>query len=1012
MFKEETLENITMEILKELEYECINGYEMERTDYSKVILEEDLRNAIYKINDNVTDEQVTEVVRQIKNLEHNNTILNNKQFTKYLLEGCQVPINENGETRYKTIKIVDFNNISNNTFKAINQYTIIEHSEKRPDIIIFINGLPLVVVELKSTVREEVNLEDGYHQLKGYQEVHIPTLFYYNQFMVVSDGVQARAGTITISWSRFSEWKKIEADDEVTENMPTHKTLFYGMLRKDRLLDIINNFVLWSEDSKILSAYHQYFGVKKAITSTEVAIDNRAGKAGILWHTQGSGKSFLMVFYAGNMIKVLKNPSIVVVTDRNDLDNQLFTTFAKCSEYLKQSPVQIESREDLQDKLDNRISGGIFFTTLQKFEEETGLFSKRDDILVLVDEAHRSHYGIDATIKFDKEKMKAYKKYGTAKYLHEAFPNATYIGFTGTPVETKDKSTSNVFGQVIDTYDMTQAIMDGATVPIMYEARMARVGLNQKLLDEIDDYYNMLETEEGVEDYKIAESKKEMAKMEQIIEDPDRLEMIVKDIINHYEDIQTSVANKAMVVAYSRKSAYTMYKKFLELRPDWENKVHMVITANNKDDEEMQKAIGSKKDKKQLEVDFKDMNSEFKIAIVVDMWLTGFDVPGLGTMYVDKPMKAHNLMQAIARVNRVYKDKQGGLIVDYIGLKRWLLNALKTYTKRDQGKIVDNSELVKVLMDKVELIRDLFNGFYYGHFATTTDSDKYEIIMAGANWMLKTEEIRKAFMRYSYDVKSLYSLCTGELSQEIKDEILFFISVRSFISKLSGDKIDVKEINDNVAKMLERAIQDDEVLQIGEVHNSNRLVILSDEILNKLAKMQKKNIAVEVLNRALKEYVELVGKENVVLMEKFSTKFQKIVASYNERTSVEDIEKIIQEMINLKNEIESELKAGNEYNLSTEEKAFFDALGDDPEVKELMKDETLVQIAKELVETVNENMTIDWDIRKDARARMRIEIKKLLIKYNYPPNRSEKAVQTVIRQAELKCHTLIGKQCI
>ena len=1007
MFNEETLENITMEILKELEYECINGYEMERTDYSKVILEDDLINAIYKINSNVTDEQVTEVVRQIKNLEHNNTVLNNKQFTKYLLEGCQVPINENGETRYKTIKIVDFDNISNNTFKAINQYTIIEHSEKRPDIIILINGLPLVVVELKSTVREDVKLIDGYNQLKGYQEVHIPTLFYYNQFMIVSDGVQARAGTITSPWSRFSEWKKIEADDEVTENMPTHKTLFYGMLRKDRLLDIISNYILWSEDSKILSAYHQYFGVKKAITSTEVAIDNRTGKAGILWHTQGSGKSFSMVFYTGNMIKVLKNPSIVVVTDRNDLDNQLFTTFAKCSDYLKQSPVQIESREDLQDKLENRVSGGIFFTTLQKFEEETGLFSKRDDILVLVDEAHRSHYGIDATIKFDKEKMKAYKKYGTAKYLHEAFPNATYIGFTGTPVETKDKSTSNVFGPVIDTYDMTQAIMDGATVPIMYEARMARVGLNQKLLDEIDDYYNMLETEEGVEDYKIAESKKEMAKMEQIIEDPDRLEMIVKDIINHYEDIQTSVANKAMVVAYSRKSAYTMYKKFLELRPDWENKVHMVITANNKDDEEMQKAIGSKKDKKQLEIDFKDMDSEFKIAIVVDMWLTGFDVPGLGTMYVDKPMKAHNLMQAIARVNRVYKDKQGGLIVDYIGLKRWLLDALKTYTKRDQGKIVDNSELVKVLMDKVELIRDLFNGFYYGHFATTTDSDKYEIIMAGANWMLKTEEIRKAFMRYSYDVKSLYSLCTGELSQEIKDEILFFISVRSFISKLSGDKIDVKEINDNVAKMLERAIQDDEMLQIGEVNNSNRLAILSDEILNKLAKMQKKNIAVEVLNRALKEYVEQVGKENVVLMEKFSTKFQKIVASYNERTSVEDIEKIIQEMINLKKEIDKEMKAGNEYNLSTEEKAFFDALGDDPEVKELMKDETLVQIAKELVETVNKNMTIDWDIRKDARARMRIEIKKLLIKYNYPPNKSEKAVQTVIRQAELKCKGMI-----
>ena len=389
----------------------------------------------------------------------------------------------------------------------------------------------------------------------------------------------------------IAAWKKVEADDEVTENMPTHKTLFYGMLRKDRLLDIINNYILWSDDSKILSAYHQYFGVKKAIKSTETAIENKTGKAGILWHTQGSGKSFSMVFYTGNMIKKLGNPSIVVVTDRNDLDNQLYETFSKCSNYLKQEPVQIENREDLNEKLDNRKSGGIFFTTLQKFEEETGLFSNRDDILVLVDEAHRSHYGIDATIKFDKEKMKAYKKYGTAKYLHEAFPNATYIGFTGTPVETKDKSTSNVFGDVIDTYDMTQAIMDGATVPIMYEARMARVGLNQKILDEIDDYYNYLEREEDVEEYKINESKKEMAKMSQIIEDPDRLQMIVEDIIKQYEQIETSVANKAMVVAYSRNSAYTMYKNFLELKPNWKNKVHMVITSNIKYDEEMQIAI-------------------------------------------------------------------------------------------------------------------------------------------------------------------------------------------------------------------------------------------------------------------------------------------------------------------------------------------------------------------------------------------------------------------------------------
>lgn len=1007
MFDEETLEKVTIEMLRNLGYECINGYEMERTDFSKVLLEEDIVQAIEKINKGIKTEQIQEAIRLIRNLDHNNTILNNKQFTKYLLEGIPVPIQENGETKYKTVKILDLDNIQNNTFKAINQYTIIEHSEKRPDIIIFINGMPLVVIELKSTIRENVKLIHAYHQLMGYKEVHIPTLFYYNQFMVVSDGVQARAGTITSQWSRFSEWKKIEDSDEVLENMPTHQTLFNGMFRKDRLLDIISNFILWSEDLKILSAYHQYFGVKKAIASTETAIDNRTGKAGLLWHTQGSGKSFSMVFYAGNMIKTLNNPSIVVVTDRNDLDNQLFTIFAKCSAYLKQEPIQIESREDLNKKLNERKSGGIFFTTLQKFEEEMGVFSRRDDILVLVDEAHRSHYGLDATIKINKEKMEAYKKYGTAKYLHNAFPNATYIGFTGTPVETKDKSTTNIFGNIIDVYDMTQAIMDGSTVPIMYESRMARVGLNQKILDEIDNYYNILEKEEGIEEYKIVESKKAMATMKHIIEDPDRLEMIVRDIINHYEEIETSIANKVMVVAYSRTSAYTMYKKFLEIKPEWKNKINMIITSNNKDDEEMQKVIGSKMDKKKLEVEFKNMDSDFKIAIVVDMWLTGFDVPGLGTMYIDKPMKAHNLMQAIARVNRVYKDKTGGLIVDYIGLKRWLLDALKTYTKRDQGKIVDNTEIVKVLNDKIELIRDLFKGFEYRHFATTTDSDKYEIIMAGSNWMLKTEEIKKAFMRYSYDIKSLYALCTGILSQEIKDEVLFFISVRSFISKLSGEKIDVKEINENVAKMLEKAIQEDEMLQIGEVYNSNQLALLSNEILNKLAKMQKKNIAVEILNRALKEYVEQIGKQNVVLMEKFSTKFQKIAASYNERTSVEDIQKILEEMIKLKKEIEEELKAGNEYNLSVEEKAFFDALGDDPEVKKLMKDDILVQIAKELVETVNKNMTIDWDIRKDARARMRIEIKKLLIKYDYPPNKSEKAVQTVIKQAELKCHSLI-----
>jgi type I restriction enzyme R subunit len=1004
MFDEEALENATMKIFDELEYETCNASTLDRIDFSKVLLEDELVNKLQELNPKSSISEINEAFRLIRNLDHNNTILNNKEFTKYLLEGVQVPYQDNGETRYKTIKILDTEHPEKNSFKAINQYTIVEHSEKRPDIIVFINGMPLVVIELKTLSREEIDISDGFKQLKGYQNVHIPTLFYYNQFLVVSDGVHAKAGTITAPWGRFNEWKKIKATDEVREVMDTHKTLFYGMFEKKRFIDIISNFIMWSSDNKILSAYHQYFGVKKALISTDTAFVERTGKAGLMWHTQGSGKSFSMVFYTGNMIKKLNNPTFVVVTDRNDLDNQLYNTFCQCSEYLRQNPVQIESRVELDEKLNKHKAGGIFFTTLQKFEEETGVFSDRDDIIVLVDEAHRSHYGVDATIKFNREKMEAYKKFGTAKYLHNAFPNATYIGFTGTPVETKDKSTENVFGKVFDVYDMTQAILDGATVPIVYESRMARVGINQKTLDEIDDYYDYLENEKDVDEETLSKSKIAMANMKQIIEDPDRLNMIVEDIIKHYETIQDQTANKAMVVAYSRYSAFTMYKRFIELRPNWKDKIHMIITSNNQDTEEMQKAIGSSIDKEKLEIAFKKADSEFQIAIVVDMWLTGFDVPSLGTMYIDKPMKQHNLMQAIARVNRVYKDKTAGLIVDYIGLKRWLVDALKTYTKRDQGKVVDNTELVKTLMDKIELIRDMYKGFYYAHFGTTDDRDKYNIIVAGSEWMMKTDEKKKRFLKNSADIKSLYSLCANSLDKTVKDEILFFISVRSFIKKLesTGDNYyDLKTINEKVAEMLEKAVQDDEVIRIGEIHSSNQIAILSDEIMAKIQKMKEKNIAIEVMKRAMQEYIENVARQNIVLQQKFSTRFQMVATKYNERTSVEDLEKILQELINLKNEIDEQLKAGNEYDLSVEEKAFFDALGDDPEVKDLMKDETLVKIAKELVETVNNNMTIDWDIREDAKARMRFEIKRLLKKYNYPPNKQQKAVDVVVKQAEL-----------
>jgi len=534
---------------------------------------------------------------------------------------------------------------------------------------------------------------------------------------------------------------------------------------------------------------------------------------------------------------------------------------------------------------------------------------------------------------------------------------------------------------------------------------MAKVGLNAQVLREIDEYYDMLEREDMADEDQINRSKAMMTNISQIIEDPDRLEMIVKDILKHYETRKNMTANKAMIVAYSRNAGYTMYKKILELRPELTENVRMIMTPSNKDPEDMAIAIGSSGQKAERETAFKDPDSKFTIAIVVDMWLTGFDVPSLGTMYVDKPMKAHNLMQAIARVNRVYKDKTGGLIVDYIGLKQWLLDALKTYTQRDQGKIVDDEETLKVLKDKIELARDILHGFDYSGFANADNAEKYRLINGGANYILETEERRKLFQKCSSDVKNLYSITSGLLDEDSKAEVLYIISVRSFINKLTqpDGKLDIRQINEDVAQMLQQAIQDDELIQIGQIKRGKNLSLLNDQIIQRLAQMQQKNVAAEILKKALRNSIKQVATANVVLAEKFSERFERITRLYNDRTAIADIEKILEQLISLHNDITEEIKKGNEYDLSDEEKAFFDALGDDPEVKDLMQDETLVQIAKELVAVVNDNMTIDWDRKRDTQARMRIEIRKLLIKYDYPPNKSQKAVDTVIKQAELKC---------
>ncbi len=647
----------------------------------------------------------------------------------------------------------------------------------------------------------------------------------------------------------------------------------------------------------------------------------------------------------------------------------------------------------------------FFFTTLQKFEEESGLFSNRDDILVLVDEAHRSHYGLEKTLKFDFKSGKAYEKYGTAKYLHDALPKAIYIGFTGTPVETEDKSTSAIFGDVIDVYDMTQAILDGSTLPISYESRMARLGLDQNVLKEIDKYYVLVRKKRASSCDVINRSKQMLANISKVMENPHRLELIVKDIIFHYEERKNMVADHAMVVAYSRKSAYIMYKKFLELRPDYKDVVKMIVTPSNKDFVDMQKLIGTKSDNKRLEQKFKseDAREKFKIAIVVDMWLTGFDVPKLGTMYIDKPMKAHNLMQAIARVNRVYKDKEGGLIVDYIGLKSWLFDALKIYTVRDQNKIKDVNDLQKLLLVKLDIIDDMFGNFDYSHFNFLDNTGKYNLIRKGANVMLATENSKKKFMDYSYDVKKLYTLCSGVIEDDVKEKCFFIVAVRSFISKITNvGKLDVFELNQNVGKMLEDAIVNDELLKLCEFTCKDSFKLLDNFTLKKFKNAKEKNIVSEVLFKVVKSSIDDMGKINLTMQEKFSTKFNKIVNFYNKRGNLADVDKVIEMMFDFKKKVDDEFTNGNKYNLSSLEKAYFDALCFDDEVKEVLDVNVLVQMARDLVKLISDNLTLDAFLREDGVARIRSSIRRLLIKNNYPSRKREVAVLKITRQADIK----------
>ena len=998
---ENTLEQVIIAELQEKGYEYLYGPDIDR-DYHEVILKDYFETAMYKINPKITVDIVEEAYKSIKNLGLLKLEDMNAAFHKYLIEGVPVNYRVNGEQRTYTVKLIDFANPEKNEFHVVNQYTVIAYKNKRPDVLIFVNGIPLVLFELKNITNEDATIENAYKQVKNYQ-MDIPSLFYYNAFNVISDGLDTRMGTITSDFTRYMVWKSENGEKPEDGGLNYFSVLLNGVFPKERLLDLIRNFIVFQNSKgrtiKIIAGYHQYFAVRKAVERTGNALEEHSRKVGVVWHTQGSGKSLSMVFYTGCIVSnpEFHNPTIVVLTDRNDLDNQLFGSFVSSSKLLlRQTPKQAKSREHLKELLKVK-AGGIVFTTIQKFEESSEVLSERSNIIFMADEAHRSQYGLDG--KLDRETGEW--KYGMAKYMRDSLPNATFIGFTGTPIDFDDRSTVEVFGEYIDIYDMTQAVEDGATVPIYYENRTAKIKLNEELLKKIDAEYEKMAGEAS--ETAIEKSKSDLSTIEAIIGSKERLSLLADDMIAHYEDRQYVLAGKAMIVCMSRRIAINLYRIILEKRPEWKQKVKVVLTSSNQDDEDWHDIIGNKAYRDGLMLEFKDDASEFKIAIVVDMWLTGFDVPSMATMYIDKPMKGHNLMQAIARVNRVYKDKEAGLIVDYIGMAAELRSALSQYTKRDQDKIPDLGQALSIALEKLEIMRDMFYGFAYSDFFGRDDSVRLAVIANGVNFALGMEEDeQKSFIREATALSQAETLCRSMLDTRLKEEIEFFKCVKAGICKTAGRMgITTNEINARIMKLLEQVIEQDGVYNIfAEAGKKNpEISILSEEYMEKIRRIKHKNIAAEMLRKLLEDNIRVFARTGVVKSQLFSEKMQKLLKMYNNRllTSAE----VIEELLNLSKEMTEAYKAGDEKGLTTEELAFYDALVADPEVLRKMQDKVLIEMAQELTELIRRSRTVDWDKKESARAYMRTQVKHLLRKYKYPPEKARGAVDIVIKQAEL-----------
>ena len=1013
LYTEADYENSVIELFRnDLEYEYAYGPDIERDFYSP-LYEEVLLDSLYRLNRGLPDDAISDALFKLKNFENGELVQKNAVFMDYLQNGIPVRYFVDGEERSSIVYLVDYKNPDNNSFIVANQWTFIENSNKRPDVILFLNGLPVVLVELKSPSREDTDASEAYRQLRNYMQ-EIPSMFIYNAICVMSDQLTSKAGTITSGEDRFMEWKTKDGNYENTQ-YAQFDTFFEGMFQKERLLDIIKNFICFSNEGtnsfKILAGYHQYFAVKKAIESTKHATVTD-GKGGVFWHTQGSGKSLSMVFYAHLLQQALDSPTIVVITDRNDLDDQLYGQFAKCKDFLRQEPVHATCRKltetsgkndvGLKDWLDGRQANGIIFTTMQKFEESHEPLSERHNIVVMADEAHRGQYGLTETVDAKTGKVKI----GTARVIRNTLPNATYIGFTGTPISSKDRSTREVFGDYIDIYDMTQAVEDGATRPVYYESRVIKLNLDEATLRMIDTEYDIMSA--NADEEVIEKSKRELGQMEAILGNDNTINSLVSDILDHYENNRENLlTGKAMIVAYSRPIAMKIYKRILELRPAWTEKVAVVMTSGNNDLEEWREIIGNKHHKDELAKKFKDNNSPLKIAIVVDMWLTGFDVPSLATMYVYKPMSGHNLMQAIARVNRVFRDKEGGLVVDYVGIATALKKAMNDYTARDKKNYGD-TDVAKVafpkFQEKLSVCRDKFHGFDYSKFQTGTDLERSKTISGAVNFIMGREKVddKGSFVKEALMLHQALSLCSSMVDEDDRIEAAFFDAVRVLVLRLTntgvGKKISLPEMNARINELLKQSIKSDGVINLFS-DIKEEFSLFDPKFLEEVANMKEKNLAVELLKKLIAEQVSVYRRTNIVKSEKFSEIMQRSLNAY--LNGMLTNEEVIEEMLKLAKQIAAAQKDGDQLGLTADELAFYDALTKPQAIKDFYENDELIAITKELADTLRRNKTIDWQKRESARAKMRMLIKKLLKKHKYPPEGMEDAVQTVMTQCEL-----------